>query len=519
MKRTPSTFEDYLEIAGRRVWWLVLPMVLISLAVFFGSLWLPRSYRSEATVLIEPQKVPSNYVQTTISADVTDRLQAIRQEILSRARLRKIIAEFNLYNSLPGQLPTDEVVELMRKDILVEVVTNQINPAEHAKSVAAFKISYSGSNPLLVQKVTRDLASLFIEENLKDREQESEGTTNFLDDQLEKLRQSLQEQEKRVQAFKSAHAGELPEQQMPSLQMLGQLQSVVQANSDAITRAQQQRSYMASVLESMKMISTPQSMKSSLQLQYDNKNTELLGAEQKYKPSHPDILRLKAEINALKAEVDAERSKNVANDGHSRQATPDQIQVEIDGLDKEILKRTARQAQLEKQIQQLQVRMSALPQVEQQLAELSRDYDTSRTSYQALLAKRNNSSVAAEMERRAQGEQFRILDPASYPTKPSKPNLLQIDILGILVGILAGAGLAMLVEMSDGALHSERDLTYSTSIPVLASLPYILDEDEKRRASRKRWLIAAGTCLSLCVTVLLVYFQRSAIATGFGWKF
>ena len=516
MKRTPSSLQDYIEIAGRRMWWLLLPMVLISTVVFFGSLWLPRSYRSEATVMIEPQKVPSNYVQPTISEDVTDRLQAIRQEILSRARLRKIIAEFNLYNSAKGKMAGDEVVELMRRDISVEVVTNQLN-TDRAKSVAAFKIAYSGPNPVLVQKVTRNLASLFIEENLKDREQESEGTTDFLEGQMEKVRQSLQEQEKRIQTFKSAHAGELPEQQMPSLQMLGQLQSVVQANSDAITRAQQQRSYMASVLESMKMISTPQSMKSSMQLQYDSKNAELLNAEQKYKPNHPDILRLKAEMAALKVETDSDKSKNLG-DGHG-QATPDQIQVEIDGLDKEVLKRTARQSQLEREIQKLQGRMSALPQVEQQLAELSRDYDTSRTSYQALLPKRNNSSVAAEMERRAQGEQFRILDPASYPEKPSKPNLLQIDILGLLVGVFVGCGLAMLVEMTDSALHSERDLKHSTSAPVLASLPYVLDAKEKSHAIKRRWFIATATFASFFVAVLLAYVERSAIATGFGWRF
>jgi len=517
MKRAPSSLQDYIEIADRRRWWVVLPIALISLAVFFGSLWLPRSYVSEATVMIEPQKVPSNYVQPTISEDVTDRLQAIRQEILSRARLRKIIAEFGLYNSASGKIPGDDVVELMRRDISVDVVTNQLN-TDRSKNVAAFKISYSGSNPGLVQKVTRNLASLFIEENMKDREQESEGTTDFLEDQMEKLRQSLQEQEKRIQTFKSAHAGELPEQQVPSLQMLGQMQSILQANSDAITRAQQQRSYMASVLESMKMINTPQSMKSSLQLQYDSKTADLLAAEQKYKPKHPDVLRLKAELAALKEKIESDKSNNPGGGGNS-QGTPDQIQVEIAGLDKEILKRTARQSQIEGEIQKLQVHMSALPRVEQELAELSRDYDTSRTSYQALLAKRNNSSVAAEMERRAEGEQFRILDPASYPVKPTKPNLLQINVVGLLFGIFAGCGLAMLAEMSDSTLHSERDLTHSTSAPVLASLPYVLDPQEKRKTTKRRWLIASTTCVSFLAVVLLAYLQRSAIATGFGWHF
>jgi uncharacterized protein involved in exopolysaccharide biosynthesis len=299
--------------------------------------------------------------------------------------------------------------------------------------------------------------------------------------------------------------------------MLGQMQSVLQANSDAITRAQQQRSYMSAMLDSMQALTPPQSMKSSLQLQYESKTNDLLAAEQKYKPKHPDVLRLKAELAALKKQLDADKAEN--GGGGSSQPTPDQVRVEIDGLDKEVVKRTARQAQLEAEIQKLQVHMSALPRVEQQLAELSRDYDTSRLSYQALLGKRNNSSVAAEMERRAEGEQFRILDPASYPGKPTKPNLIQLDVLGLLVGIFAGCGLAMLAEMSDNTLHSERDLIHSTAAPVLASLPYVLDPREKRQATRRRWLIVAASCVSCLAVVLLAYLQRSAIATGFGWRF
>ena len=202
MKKTPTGLQDYLDIARRRVWWLVLPSVLITLGVFFGSLKLPRVYESEATIMIEPQKVPSNYVQPTISVDITDRIQNIRQEILSLTRLRKIISDLGLYDSVPGKTVPDEVVEQMRKDISVDVVPSLMG-TDRTRSVTAFRIAYVGANPVLTQKVTRNLASLFVEENLKNREQESEGTTDFLDGQLEKMRQSLQEQEKRLETFKA----------------------------------------------------------------------------------------------------------------------------------------------------------------------------------------------------------------------------------------------------------------------------------------------------------------------------
>ena len=316
-KRTPSSLSDYWEVALRRCWWVLVPAVLISVGTFFGSLWLPRSYRSEATIMVEPQKVPSNYVQSTISADVGDRLQNIREEILSRTRLYKVITEFNLYGASRRAMSTDDMVEEMRNNIAVEIVNDPKN-SDRSRTVAAFKISYTGRTPSLVQQVTRKLTSLFIEENLRKREQDAEGTTDFLEGELEKMRQSLQEQEIRIQTFKSAHAGELPEQQVPTLQMLGQFQSVLQANSDAITRAMQQKNFLDLVLESMQAASTPQNMKSVLQLQYDAKSAELISAQQRYKGDHPDIIRLLAELKALKGQLAAE-DKNWTGDGRALQ--------------------------------------------------------------------------------------------------------------------------------------------------------------------------------------------------------
>jgi len=515
MKKTPTGLQDYLDIARRRVWWLVLPSVLITLGVFFGSLKLPRVYESEATIMIEPQKVPSNYVQPTISVDITDRIQNIRQEILSLTRLRKIISDLGLYDSVPGKTVPDEVVEQMRKDISVDVVPSLMG-TDRTRSVTAFRIAYVGANPVLTQKVTRNLASLFVEENLKNREQESEGTTDFLDGQLEKMRQSLQEQEKRLETFKAAHAGELPEQQSSGFQMIGQMQTVLQSNADAITRVQQQKAYLSSVLEGIRMNQTPQNMKSALQIQLDMKSAELLHAEQKYQPNHPDIRKLNSEIAALKSEVEAEKSSSV--DGKSL-ATADQVQVQMAELDKEIALRTKRQSELERNIQEMQSRIGRLPQVEQQLAELTRDYQTSKASYDTMLGKRDNSSVAAEMERRAQGEQFRILDPASFPDKPLKPNLLQIDILGLLAGLFGSLGLALVAELADNTMNTDRDLAHCSGLPVLACLSYVRDEGELRRAKLRRGLISAATLATVLVTVFLVYMQCGAIATGFGWKF
>jgi polysaccharide chain length determinant protein (PEP-CTERM system associated) len=515
-RRTPSEIREYLDIARRRKWALIVPLVAISLGTFFVSLMLPRKYRSETTIVVEPQKVPNSYVQSTISSNVSSRLEAISEEILSRTRLQKIIDQFGLYRSMRRRMSGEEIIELMHQDISVDIDTVQSSD-DRNKKVASFKISYSGSDPKLVQQVTRQLASAFIEENMKDREQEAEGTTDFIQSQLEKARQTLQEQDQRIQEFKSSHPGALPNQQQSNMQMSAGLQTMLQSNSDALSRAEQQKNYLATMLESMTLLRPAKSSKTVLELDYENKNMELIAAEQKYRAKHPDVIRLQAELNELKAQVDKERSLDVPVD--DRTQTPAQSQTELNGLTEAIKRYTARQHELEKQIQLLQSRMTTLPQVEQRLTDLTRDYEASKSNYENLLAKLNSSSLAEDVERRAKGEQFRILDPASDPGKPFQPNLVQIDLMGLLAGLGAGIGLALLMELADHSLRNENDVSYYAAIPVLASIPPLWNEAERRRAKTRRVCVSIFSGAITVATVVAVFFFRSSIATGFGWRF
>jgi uncharacterized protein involved in exopolysaccharide biosynthesis len=243
----------------------------------------------------------------------------------------------------------------------------------------------------------------------------------------------------------------------------------------------------------------------------------LISAQQRYTPNHPDIIRLQAELKSLKAQLAAE-DKTWTGGGRGS-STPAEMHAEMEGLTSEIAKRNARQVQLEKQVQLLQTHMAALPRVEQQLAELMRDYDTTRTSYQTMLSKRNYSNVAAEMERRAKGEQFRILDPASYPEKPFKPNLLQINFLGVLVGFFVGAALALLMEVTDETLYNDKDVIFSTSLPILAAIPWVANAREQRLETWRKRSMALAICLTTAVVLAAGYFLRSSIMTGFGWRF
>lgn len=485
IRRRPSAeLKDYWNIFLRRRWWIIIPAVVIAGGTMAVVTKLPKVYRSHTLILVDPQKVPADFVKPTVTTDVNDRLQIISQEILSRTHLQRIIDEFGLYHNEaadggimalvlhPGKRTQEEIVDSMRKDITVETVVDE---QSRGHELGAFKITYQGQDPALVQKVTRELAALFIEENVKVREAQAEGTTHFIDDELEKARVSLAQQEQRLKDFKSLHMGSLPEQEAANLQQLGQLQTALQVNADALGRAQSQKVYLESLLSAV-AAQQADALQPQAQSELDLRREELKRAESRYTPLHPDVVRLRREVSEL--EHSTPPSGQAAGTAKpvpppSKDFAPDQIRGQIAALDEEIKLHNQHQAEIEKSIQQTQAKVNALPAVEQQLLEMDRDYQISKLNYASLLEKRNASAMAAEMERRAEGEQFRVLDPADYPEKPYKPDVAQLSLLGVLGGILCGCALGLFIEFQDKSMRSAEDATFYLTLPVLASFPLL----------------------------------------------
>ena len=501
--RPPTDFSDLWEMVLRRRWWILVPTLLIGASTVALVSKLPKTYRSETLILVDPQKVPPDFVKATVTTDVNSRLQIISQEILSRTHLQRIIDEFGLYRDESktdkamrwllnqGSRTQEEIINEMRKDIAVEIVADDQAQHDTHRALGAFRISYEGENPALVQQVTREIASLFIDENEKVREQQAEGTTHFIDDELEAARKDLDDQQRRVRDFKASHMGSLPEQSTANLQYLSQLQTSLQVNSEALARAEEEGTYQKSLLAVVERqisdnktggIAAPQ-IESQVQTQLELKREELRIAQQKYRPQHPDVIQLKEEVSALE-KLAAEPIKNSSSTRVASGATavattdqlvPAQIRGQIAELSDEVKRRSAQQAAIEGEIKQLQSREQSMPTVEEQMSELDRDYQTSKLNYDSLLEKKNASAMAAEMERRAEGEQFRVLDPASFPEKPFKPNVEQLALVGVFGGVFVGCGLAMFMELKDKSINSAKDASFYLTQPVLASLPLLGD--------------------------------------------
>lgn len=515
-------FQHYLDIARRRHMWFLVPL-LFGWALVWGLSWiLPSRYKSVTTILVEQPTMPKNYVLPNISDDLQDRLQSIQQQILSRTRLLMIINEFHLYRDKRKPLSADAEVNRMRNDIDIELIRDPQN------QITAFNVSYEAPDPRTAQLVTGELTHLFINENLKQREQESRNTTDFLEQQLVDAGANLAAQEAKIQEYESAHAGELPSQQTSNLQILSGLQQQLQSEQDALNTAKQQRVYYESLVEQYRSFqpaasthgadATPTGL-GALDAQLQKMKDQLADLRTRYTERYPAVRSLEAEIartQQLRNSTAAALSKS-ARSSQAAAAAPVQAQnqdsplVPLQGQLKanqiEIANREQAIAALTARISQYQGRLNATPESQQQLANLTRNYDQSKAYYDDLLKKKNESSMATSMEQMQQGERFILLDPPSLPIKPDFPNRLKFCLMGLIAGILLGGGLVATLEILDDRLRSDRDIEELLPIPVISEIPEVVnpaDERNRRKRAVVGWVAAA--------VVFLIILAGSAVS-------
>jgi len=467
-------------------------------------------YRSEAVILVEQQKVPAQYVVPNVTISLQDRLQSMTQQILSRTRLQATIKRFGLYSRHGGLdmlLNSGDVVEQMRKDIHIDLVESPGHPGE----LTAFKIAYSARTPEIAQLVNSDLTSLFIEENLKSQRQQSEDTTAFLESQLSSARSRLEEQEAKVRAFKAKHFGDLPSQLEMNVQILNGLQAQLDNNERVLDSAKQQKLYLESLLKQYQTLpsgsgggETPGSAE-TLDKELLNLRERLAEARSRYSEDFPDVVALKQKIDEtekLRQEIESEIAANQKKLSESNavdttadsQARVDssgaamQFRSQLKGIDLEIQNHQRHIKAIESEIAAYRARLNLTPQTEQELADISRGYEESKANYNSLLQKQNQSQLATSLQRKEQGEQFRIIDPPGLPDKPSSPNHLGISLAGLALGVGIGLGLTMLLELVNVRVWHEKDLEGLVPGHVLVSIPRLSTQGEDRYRWVYRWL-------------------------------
>jgi polysaccharide chain length determinant protein (PEP-CTERM system associated) len=500
--------EKYLDIMRRRYLHLLIPFFLTWLVVWGSSWVLQPLYKSSTQILVEQPTMPSNYVAPNVNEDLQNRLQSITQQILSRTRLLVIIDKLHLYGDSQSSSAEDERVGRMRKEISIDLVKDSRD-----NEITAFRISYSAPDPRIAQQVTTELTNLFINENNKFRQEESQGTTKFIEDQLEAARVELAQQEAKVKAFEGGHEGILPSQATSNLTILGGLQTQLQNEQDSLNQSKQQRVYLQALIDqnraphgSLKADGTPTGLV-EVDQQLAKLRGELVDLSSRYTDEYPDVIKLKEQIaktEKVRKELIAAPKKPVDEatasreiDGLETNAPLVQLQGQLKANQLEISNREHRIDELQERINEYQARLNAAPATEQQFAEVTRGYDQSKSIYDDLLKKKNASEMATSMEQLQEGEHFTMLDPPSLPAKPYFPNRLKFCGIGLGLGLVVGAIVVVGFEFADDRLYSETDLKALLPVAILSEIPEVVHPSDVARSRRR-------TVLSWAMTVVVV---------------
>jgi polysaccharide chain length determinant protein (PEP-CTERM system associated) len=493
--------QDYTTILKRRWWVILLPMIVFSLVGIAVTFFIEPQYVSQTLVLIEQQKVPEDYVRPVVAEDLNSRLASMQEQILSRSRLQPIIERFNLYGSHLGM---DARIDKVRKDITIRPIQSEI---ARTNGLPGFFIAFRSNDPHTAQSVCSEITSLFLSQNLQDRARSAEGTTDFLKSQLDEAKRNLDAQDDKLAEFQRTYLGNLPGDENTSMNMLMSLNTQLDATTQAIARMEQDKSYGESLLaqqvreyKNPAQHDKPQTQQSDLQ----RLQAEEADLSARYTSDYPDVVAVRRKIKDLqdemaKAPPPAQAptpAPTVVND--SEPMSIQQLRAQLRNLDLQISQKKHDQSRLQQQIGMYQGRVQSSPGIQEQYKALTRDYQTAQQFYDDLLKKLTQSKVATDLERRQQGEQFKVMDAPNLPEAPTFPNRAVFFAGGLFAGAFIGLLIVALLEYRNTEIRSERDIWAFTKLPTLAVISIAGDdskgESKKRRFgfARRKQALAAG---------------------------
>jgi len=533
VRRRPMDFDDYVDVVRRHKSWIAGPALAgVVFSVVVAFLW-PDTYTSEATIRIVPPAVPERFVATNVNLQVGQRLAAFYQQVTSRDRLQNLIQTFNLYPRKRGRVPDEDLIEEMRRRIEMRPVTSVREPVEGRPMATAFRVSFSYENRYDAQKVVRSIVESLTTETLQRRTTESETTTRFLKEKVDAAKQKLDAIEAKVEQYKRAFAGKLPEQLESNLAQLRALDTQIASAMSSVNRATQEKLLLENQLRitqdqlqnlvaaasASSPLETTSKNERLVQLEREILNTEtrLAGLREQYTNNHPDVRRTEALLAGLRQERDvllkqeqqkapapARPAEPVVKSREQRQyeAEIERLRALIAAKDKEIEQFVAEQARLNKQQKIVQDRIDAIPLGEREYVQLTRDYAIARKEYEDLMLKSSQSAMATDLERQQQGEILEVLEPASLPQTPREPNRWMIVITGTMLGLICGVFLAGARELKDTSLKNLKDVKAYTGLPILGSVPLVESDLALQRKRRLAWVYWTTACLAGFILML-----------------
>ena len=539
----------------RRLSIFVIAVTVFVMGALAALLW-PATYKSSATILIKEQDIPSELVQSTVTSFASQRIQSISQRVMARPNLMEIIDKYDLYVDDQARLTTEEIIEEMRDDIRLDLIDAEVVDPRTGRPTAAtiaFQLSFLGEYPEQVNKVANELMSLYLKENLKERSEKASETLLFLSEESTRLKGEIEAIEERLAAFKEQHANSLPELSQLNLQLMDRTEREVTDVENEIRSQEQTRIYLQAQLAQLKPYGIDISLDPATRLQA--LRTEYLGLVSRYSSDHPDVIRMKREIEGLEQETGAvdssasqlqqiealrgelatlrkkyadehpdviklnrqiEALENSAPSASPKSAlassaadNPDnpayiQLQTQIEAADTQIRSLQEKKKQLREKLTEYEQRLVETPQVEREYQSLQRDLQNNTVRYQEIRAKQLQAQIAQELEKDSKGERFEIIEPPILPEEPISPNRPAILFLSFVLALGCGIGYAAVAESLDDSVRGGKSLFITVGAAPLAVIPYLETDSEAGRRKRgvATKVTAAAAAIILAIAML-----------------
>ncbi|MEF3075504.1 Wzz/FepE/Etk N-terminal domain-containing protein [Methylobacter sp. Wu1] len=554
MEENVKTLKDYLLIARRRKYLIAVTALLLLFASVVVTLILPPVYQSQATILIEQQQIPTDLVKSTVTSYADERINLIQQRVMTTENLTKIIDKFDLYPKQKKKLTSAELAEEFRMNAHLELVNaDVINQGRLSKATLAFKLSFDDKDPLQAQKVTNELVTLFLNENVRARTERAEETTAFLEEETQKFKIDIQKIENELAEYKEKYRDSLPELLPVNLSTVSRIESEIQqldlrekmlderkislrsqmvvASQGALPSAsdgsapkslaelklEQARllsKYSANhpdVMRVKRQVEILESGENPEQSEVDSKlqeaKQELVELRQQYSDNHPDVKAAQRKVAELTGPQSLSAAKKRANQTIS-DPTLLQIKSEIDVAEVELASIRIHRAELQEKLKALEINISQTHQVERGYYELMRDLDNNKAKYNELKAKQLEAKLAQTLEEEQKAEKFSLIEPPLLPNKPIKPNRLKLLFIGFIASIGGGFGAGLLRETMDDSIRGHRSLAHIVGAEPLVVVPYIKSQEDIDRTRRNiiNFSIIAGVLLlGMIVSVHMLY--------------
>lgn len=561
---TEQNLSSYLQAWKFRKKYFFLTAVPLSIIITVVALRLPPVYESKATILIEQQQIPPEFVRSTVTGFADEHIQVLTQQILSRPKLWEIVEKFDLYAKMRQKVPKEKLLEKMRKDIKFQTISAEVSnnkkSGPQSDVTIAFSVSYLGGNPDTVQKVTQTLASLYLEQNLKFREAKAQNTTKFLETELDSLRNRIQSLGEKITLYKETHEGILPELQQFNLSQADRLDNEIKQLDNAIRAAENQKIYLDGLLGTVDIHASSTGSGAN-----DNSGRNLSPQERlralrdqltelraKFSDDHPDVqkaLREKAQVEKLlkeqvsgnpqqrqkliRLQAELAQKQGVYSDQHpeiqklrneiaqlkSESGKLDAFRTDVDlanpasvNLVTQLQTATNQIDSYKKERQNLQEklkmyrhRLEEAPKIEQEYLALQRDYQNTQAKYHEVMNKLSEARIGEGMEEHQKGERFTLIDPAEFPETPVKPKRQLIILAGLIMSVVAGLAVVVAAEVVDHSIKTPDELAWLTETAPLGIIAYIVTPFDLTQKHRRRRLLLIATCCSVSLAILIVH--------------